>query len=442
MLYFFKFLFLLININQETVFSWFRNKSFKLSGFEKALENRGNTDISNIEAFQKTFSLIIQGLSEKFQDGLTLSDIEGALFFILFIRFIILAIRYNLKTSFYITCISLFAGYLWYRHLIDLIGMYRAVLLKLPFLHRLGSDGTEVKGLNQQITFSTLKIGENAHWYNPGQVLYYALTKGIVNSDTKTGSSYYIDPISMAISNLDESDKLAILPIYYKIYNKIIPKIYSICSKFWAQLSGVAAYAVITRIGKKYCPYLVRWHWTCLLIISMIEPVFTYLVYRIYYFQTFVLMPQLESLEQINDISANSSEILFFQIGGLNLIITTILFAHFGAILFGLFHAIWGQYFYVPFLVENVELHIGLRPKHSYYSGGKTAWQDKAQLAKNKYYIKPKNPQLWYGWFGRGNASYTYEETILRKFKRLYFRPIRRRFKRILKKIKKYLKNN
>jgi uncharacterized Rmd1/YagE family protein len=40
-----------------------------------------------------TFRLIIEGLWEKIQDGLTLADIENVLFFILFIRFVILAFR-------------------------------------------------------------------------------------------------------------------------------------------------------------------------------------------------------------------------------------------------------------------------------------------------------------------------------------------------------------
>jgi hypothetical protein len=52
-------------------------------------------------------------------------------------------------------------------------------------------------------------------------------------------------------------------------------------------------------------------------------------------------------------------------------------------IIFGLFHAIWGQYFYVPFFVENTELHIGPRPKNSIYSGGQTAWQDPEEKEKN-----------------------------------------------------------
>jgi hypothetical protein len=47
-----------------------------------------------------------------------------------------------------------------------------------------------------------------------------------------------------------------------------------------------------------------------------------------------------------------------------------VVLTHIGFIIFGLFHAIWGQYFYLPFFVENTELHIGPRPQNSIYSGG------------------------------------------------------------------------
>ena len=283
MLHLFKLLFLLINVDQETVLNWFGIKDATKQEFPQSLSNGYDFNTTNFdpstEVSLTTFKLIIEGLWDKIQDGLTLADIENVLFFILFIRFVILAIRYNLKTSLYITCIGLFAGYLWYRHLIDLISMYRSVLLKLPFLHKLGMDAVQLRSLHRQMVLTDLKLGENVHWYNPGQVLYYAFTKGIINVDPETGLRYYIDPISMAISNFGEPVKSNILPLYYKVYNKIIPKIYDVCSKFWNQLSGVAAYAVITRIGKRYCPYLVRWHWTFLLIIGMVEQIFIYFIY-------------------------------------------------------------------------------------------------------------------------------------------------------------------
>ena len=420
MLYFFRLLLLLINIDQETVLNWFGIKNPESTEVGQTILKEYDLNIANFEPSTdvsfKTFQLIIEGLWLKIQDGLTLADIENILFFILFIRFVILTIRYNLKTSFYITCIGLFAGYLWYRHLIDLISMYRSVLLKLPFLHKLGMDAVQLRSLNRQMVLTDLKLGENAHWYNPGQALYYAFTKGLVNVDTETGLRYYIDPISMIVSNLKEPTKSNILPLYYKIYNKIIPKIYDICSKFWTQLSGVAAYAVITRIGKRYCPYLIRWHWTFLLIIGMVEQIFIYFIYRVYYFQTFVLVPQLTSYSNHTDSN------LLLQINVLNSVIACVVLTHIGFIIFGLFHAIWGQYFYIPFFVENTELHIGPRPKNSVYSGGQTAWQDSKEKEKN---IKRVLPKIWYGWFGTGTTNGI---NLFNSFK-LFIKKIRKKLK-------------
>jgi hypothetical protein len=421
MLYFFRLLLILININQETVLNWFGIEDSNTQNIRKAIEQGYQLDFLNVEPSSnvslETLRLIIQGLWDKIQNGLTLADIENVLFFILFIRFFILSIRYNLKTSFYITCIGLFAGYLWYRHLIDLISMYRTVLLKLPFFHKLGIDAIQLRSLHRQMVLTDLKLEENAHWYNPGQVLYYGFTKGITDVDLDSGLRYYIDPISMFVSNLQEPTKSTIFPLYYKIYNKVIPKIYDICSKFWNQLSGVAAYAVITRIGKRYCPYLVRWHWTFLLIISMIEQIFIYFIYRVYYFQSFVLIPQLKSYDSYVDQN------LIIQINGLNAIIVCVVVTHIGFVLFGLFHAIWGQYFYLPFFVENTELHIGPRPKNSIFSGGNTAWQDSEEKEKK---LNRRFPKLWYGWFGHGsknnwNFSLNFKKfikKIIKKFKR------------------------
>lgn len=425
MLYSFRLLFLLINIDQETVLNWFGIEDPNNREIRQAIEGGYDLNILNFEPSTHlsltTFKLILEGLWEKVQDGLTLADIENVLFFILFIRFVILAFRYNLKTSFYITCIGLFAGYLWYRHLIDLISMYRSVLLKLPFLHKLGMDAVQLRSLHRQMVLTDLKLGENAHWYNPGQVLYYAFTKGIIHVDPETGLRYYIDPISMLVSNLPEPNKSSILPLYYKIYNKIIPKIYDICSKFWTQLSGVAAYAVITRIGKKYCPYLVRWHWTFLLIIGMVEQIFIYFIYRVYYFQTFVLIPQAKSYGDYIDPN------LVLQINILNGIIACVVLTHIGFVIFGLFHAIWGQYFYIPFFVENTELHIGPRPTNSIYSGGYTSWQDPEEKEKNLNRLLPK---LWYGWFGKGTKNSWSITNILKRISRKMFKWIRKQFRK------------
>ena len=428
MLYFFRVLLLLINIDQETILNWFGVKNLTNSNvFSQKFDNNNTVNLltSEVEPVPgislETLKLIAEGLWDKIQDGLTLADIENILFFILFVRFIILALRYNLKTSFYITCIGLFAGYLWYRHLIDLISMYRNVLLKLPFLHKLGMDAVQLRSLHRQMVLTDLKLGENVHWYNPGQLIYYAITKSVVDIDPETGLRHYVDPISMVVSNLNEPTKSNILPIYYKVYNKIIPKIYDICSKFWTQLSGVAAYAVITRIGKRYCPYLIRWHWTFLLIIGMVEQIFIYFIYRINYFQTFVLIPQTKAYSSYVDPN------LLLQIKTLNVVTACVILMHIGLILFGLFHAIWGQYFYFPFFVDNTELHIGPRPKTSIYSGGNTAWQDAEEKEKN---FKRFFPKFWYGWFGRGTNNRGQSPNILKKLIISIFKKFRKQFRR------------
>jgi len=429
MLYFFKILLLLISIDQETVLNWFgiRNQNDQLS-----FSQTGNTDyvvnISGVEVEPsanvslETLKLIVEGLWEKLQDGLTLADIENVLFFVLFIRFVILAIRYNLKTSFYITCIGLFAAYLWYRHLIDLISVYRSILIKLPFLHKLGLDAVQLRSLHRQAAVTDFKLGVNVHWYNPGQVIYYAFTKGILDINADTGIKYYIDPISMVISNLNESDQSKVLPAYYTIYNQMIPTVYAAVTKFWSQLSGLAAYAVITRIGKRYCPYLIRWHWTFLLIIGMVEQIFIYFMFRVSYFQSFVLVPQAKAYATtMKSIDQN----LVLQINALNVLLTCVVLAHMGLIIFGMFHAIWGQYFYFPFFVENTELHIGPRPKTSIYSGGNTAWQDSEEKEKNRYL-----PKLWYGWFGKGTQNSWKIITIFEKFILSIFKKLKKQFRR------------
>ena len=399
MLYSFKLLFILINIDQETVLNWFNVKNSKLSSitlqsFENSNDHFVNREVEVSPAFSgETLKLIVEGLWQRVQDGLTLTEIENLIFFFLFLRFVILIFRYNLKTSIYITCIGLCAGYLWYRHLIDVILMYRQMLVKVPYLQELGTSAMELDVSSQAVLTSDLKLGSNVHWYNPGKLLYYAFTKGIIQTDSKTGVQYYIDPISMIISNLNETSKMKVIPIYYKIYNTIIPRLFQTISEFWNQLSGIAAYAIITRIGKRYCPYLIRWHWTFLLIIGFLEQILIYFLYRVMYFQDVVIQERLSLAVVNNYIDSN----LLFQFNALTGLLTVCVIFHLGSILFGLFHAVWGQYFYFPFLVENTELHIGPRPKNSLYSGGQTSWQDEKQTN-----VQRRLPKVWYGWFGRG----------------------------------------
>jgi hypothetical protein len=415
-----------IHIDQETILNWFGIEnpipsSTLSSRFESLDPNLSVEKLESTFAFSiQTFQILIGSFWQQIQDGLTLSDIENIIFFLLFLRFVILIVRYNFKTALYITCIGLCAGYLWYRHFIDVILMYRQMLIKVPYLQRLGASAIELESSSQALVTTDLKLGSDVHWYNPGKLFYYAFLKGIIQTDSETGIEYYIDPISMIISNLEETSKMKLVPIYYKIYNIIIPRLFETISEFWNQLSGIAAYAIITRIGKRYCPYLIRWHWTFLLIIGFVEQILIYFLYRVMYFQEVIIQEKLSIAAANNYFDPN----LLLQFNLLTGILTVCVTVHLGSICFGLLHAIWGQYFYFPFLVENTELHIGPRPKTSIYSGGQTAWQDEKQMTR-----KRRIPKIWYGWFGSGTS----EIWILTPFQRMVA-TIVRRFVRQLRK--------
>jgi len=403
MLYSLKLLLILINIDSDTLVEQLRieivNNSSTIAqsfqNYDSSLLLANLNSESPFAVLIETLNLksIIENIWQQIQDGLTLNDIENIIVFLVFIRFIILIVRYNLKTSIYITLIGLCAGYLWYRHLIDVTLMYRQMLIKVPYLQNLGASAIELEAGSQSVLSTDLKLGSEVHWYNPGKLLYYAFIKAIIQTDLETGIKYYIDPISMIISNLSETSKLKVLPIYYKIYNTIIPRFFETISEFWNQLSGIAAYAMITRIGKRYCPYLIRWHWTFLLIIGFVEQILIYFLYRLMYFQEVIIQEKLV-IAAANNYPASNLVLQFNMLTGL---LTFCILLHLGSIFFGLFHAIWGQYFYFPFLVENTELHIGPRPKNSIYSGGQTAWQDEKQDN-----IQRRKLKVWYGWFGSG----------------------------------------
>jgi hypothetical protein len=389
MLYIFKLLLLVLNIDQETILNWFGLENQDLGNINRLNELTYNTDRSAIEVSPalslETLRLVIQGLWEKIQEGLSLADIENLIFFIAFIRFAILAIRYNIKTSFYITCIGLMASYLWYRHFIDLLFLYQNALLRIPITHKLGIDAIEIKSMYAGMRS---KADYNLRASNPIGILFHAFGKGGFED------GYYIDPISMLFANVPEKVRSITDPIYYLFYRKIIPTVIRIAGQFYREFGMVAAYTLLTRVGKKYCPYLVRWHWTFLLMMTFLEQFYSYFVFRVNYYVSAVLVPEIEKYPFLQ------KNVLAAEIESLKLLVVALVLYHMSFVLFGLFHALCGQYFYIPLLTENTELHIGPRSKDSIYSGGYTAWQDSDE--KLKYRIIPK---LWYGWFGRGTNN-------------------------------------
>jgi hypothetical protein len=400
MLYLFKVLFFLIDITQETVLNWFglehpmiRENREVQELYSDKLNVDLNTDFSTIEmspAFSiDTLRLITQGLWENLQDGLALADIDNIIVCVIIIRFIILAIRYNLTTAFLISSIGVIAAYLWYRHFIQMLFLYESALYKIPFTYKLGVDSYQIRStLIAKIRHSDYQIRLS----NPVGILMYAIGNGSVQN------LHRIDPLSMLVAKLPQEFREEYVErIYYLVYRKLIPLTIKFATQFYREISSFAAYTLMVRIGKKFCPYLIRWHWTFMVMTTFIEPYFIGLIFRINYYVTSVLTPQVEKYRFYKHPE------IVQEIQFLNFVMIAIILGHLAFLLFALFHALCGQYFYLPLLTENVELHIGPRDKNSIYSGGYTSWQDPEEKEKNL--SRRGIPKLWYGWFGRGTKG-------------------------------------
>ena len=190
MLYSFRLLLFLINIDQTTILQWIGG-DLKTKTSLNTWQNITTEDsIDNIDKSVQSLKLLIGSSWQKIQAGLELSDIENIIVFLVFVRFIILIFRYNLKTSTYITLVGICAGYLWYRHFIDMISWYSHLLVKIPYLENLGTNMINLEDQNDLLVDTDMKLGSNVHWYNPGKLLYYAFTKGIIQTDPDSGLQY------------------------------------------------------------------------------------------------------------------------------------------------------------------------------------------------------------------------------------------------------------
>ena len=187
------------------------------------------------------------------------------------------------------------------------------------------------------------------------------------------------------------------MSFYYTIYDEVIPNFFKLCKFVWHQFSGVVAYILITRLGKKFCPYLIRWHWTFLLLLTLIERPITIILYRAYFFTNFHLAKQIKITQQMyqqikpEDYSDPLAESLAKSLSWLqikaNIINNFVMISftlHLVLVFLGFLYALFGQYFYIPFLVPNTELQVGLRPVNSVYSQGNTPWQD-GQKSDNSF---------------------------------------------------------
>ena len=405
---------LLINIDQETVLNF-----FGLDDPNTYLNTSFDGVPVSTEMSIETLKLVFQGFLERYQYGLGLVDIENILLFITFVRFVILANRYNIKTSFYISCISLVAGFLWYTHLKDLIGWYGDMIsynrLTSRYLDDMLTEAYIEDAQDQKIMYLEF-INQNPLNFLKSSLVYASERNG-----------YRIDPISMLIANLPETLKIQASKGYYSIYGQIFPNIWRFIGGQLQEIAPLLMYVFIVRINKKYCPYLIRWHWTYLIVSSLFEGEIIRIMYRLYTYDSMVLIPS----ERFDESAL------------LQPIFMMVITMHYFLVCLGLLHAAFGQYFYILFLTENTEIHIGKRPQTSIYSGGYTSWQDggskQIEIMTNDR-KSLKFPRLWWGWLGKQSNL---DESEYRKQQQNRFRKKQKKgWSKFIRQFKKWILRN
>ena len=205
---------LLINIDQETILNFFgiEDPTAYLTLGEKS-------GVISTEISTETLKIVLQGFFERYQDGLGLIDIENLLIFITFIRFLILANRYNIKTSFYISSVSLVAGFLWYSHLKDVGSWYGELMSYNRFTTRFSEEMLTESYIEEGKRQTTMYL----EFINQSPLQF--LKSSFVHASESKG--YRIDPISMLLTNVPEAYKAQAHKWYYYLYGTAIPTVWT-----------------------------------------------------------------------------------------------------------------------------------------------------------------------------------------------------------------------
>jgi hypothetical protein len=162
-----------------------------------------------------------------------------------------------------------------------------------------------------------------------------------------------------------------------------MPIIFKLIRLYRKPMQSVLFYTIVLRLGKKYVPYPLQWH-------GMVYTMYTQGI------ATFIYNRFSNSMKFLKEVLIPQARISEIQL--LEMIQTTFIVTLFYGIMLAMLHAIFSQYYYLPFVAQNIDAHIGKRPKDSILSGGYASWQDEQQL-----FIPSKaDYKIWFGFLGKG----------------------------------------
>jgi len=370
--------------------------------------------------------------------GMSIKSFEILLELISVIRFIILAIRFNIPTSFVITIISYLAAYVWYIDGIMKIMTYSGELRKTMPLGYAKLIGREIQNYrasyikNREYHFPNIPAELRA-LYVKAFVPYFSKESDfdnwlsinkerLLDNDPTTWvdlnfGQYFNDPISIATRmfierNKDTTRATTVAATYYVFREDYVMNLYNFVSKQLLGYRTFILFVYLVRKGGKYMPYLIRWHWT---LSTLVHPFINLFlkrgVTRLELYRTTVLKPNY--IDAVRDhlpepyIEAARFKMALSQYFMFAVILILLVFYFFAAL-----HAVCGQYFFLPLFTKNTEVHVGTRRARSFYSGGLTSWQD----------LEEGSSQIWHGVLGRGTNKVPIILTIFDFIKNLFIR--------------------
>lgn len=310
--------------------------------------------------------IIVNKINQITTVGFTIDEFQKAMVILCLIRFIIYSIRYNPITSFKICAIGSVSCFLWALTLNACVRFHylNGTMDYCRLLKRISIEEEEYREMAKII--GTAKYVED-YW----------------KKATGEMSPYHFEWVRPIFNLVPDRYSHITDPIYEYIRTDL----YSLLKKFYKarirSLMPMAMYTGVTRLGKKYCPYHVRWHATFIMMTLPIQTWIFSCTARAKHLMIHKLIPNRRFIDAEN-LRVNLGAIAFLQIS---------------FCMYAMLHAIFSQYFYIPFFVQNTELHVGTRNKKSIYSGGYTAWQDAFVFYDLNF---RESMRLWWGFLGRG----------------------------------------
>jgi hypothetical protein len=285
--------------------------------------------------------------------GLTITEIEKVLVIISFVRFCFYTIKYDAKSALIISLTAFISAVLYEKMLVDIVKICYFRFYLSPSLFRTGFE-QYLEMVHNETAFTRYSL-ESFKW---ADIYPNWLLRLIAQSPILSEIQSYID-------------------------DRVMPVVFKLIRLNRKPMQSVLFYTLVLRLGKKYVPYPLQWH-------GMVYVMYTQGI------ATFLFNRFSNSMKFLKDVlipEARLSEIQLLEMIQITFIVTL-----FYGIMLAMLHAIFSQYYYFPFIAQNIDAHIGKRPKDSILSGGYASWQDEQQL-----FIPSKaDYKIWFGFLGKG----------------------------------------